>query len=63
MNHGSVNASRTAPTWQPDKHIELIFGSNNNHVIGRALFSNFTDEANFSGGNSKNVDRQKEKLK
>lgn len=38
MNHGSVNASRTAPTWQPDKHIELIFGSNNNHVIGRALF-------------------------
>lgn len=38
MAHGSLNASRVAPTWQPDKHIELIFGSSNNHVIGRALF-------------------------
>ncbi len=38
MTHGSLNASRVAPTWQPDKHIELIFGSSNNHVIGRALY-------------------------
>lgn len=63
MSHGSLNASRTAPTWQPDKHIELIFGSSNNHVIGRALFANISDEVNFSGGNSKNVEAQKKKLK
>lgn len=63
MSHGSLNASRVAPTWQPDKHIELIFGSSNNHVIGRALFSNFSDEVNFAGGNVKNIDSQKKKLK
>jgi hypothetical protein len=63
MSHGSLNASRVSPTWQPDKHIELIFGSSNNHVIGRALFSNFSDEVNFSAGNSRNIDAQKRKLK
>ena len=36
--HGHMNASRVSPQWQPDKHIELLFGSNNNHVVGRALF-------------------------
>lgn len=63
MSHGSLNASRVAPTWQPDKHIELIFGSSNNHVIGRALFCNVSDEVNFSAGNLKNVDLQKKKLR
>lgn len=38
MSHGSLNASKQNPTWQPDKHIELIFGSNNRHIVGRALF-------------------------
>ena len=38
LSHGQMNASRVAPQWQPGKHIELIFGSNNNHVVGRALF-------------------------
>lgn len=62
MAHGSLNASRTAPTWQPDKNIELVFGSSNNQVVGRALFCNFSDEVNFSGGNSKNIENQKQKL-
>ena len=38
MDHGAVNASRSNPMWQPGKHIELIFGSQNRHVVGRALF-------------------------
>ena len=38
LSHGQMNASRVAPQWQPSKHIELVFGSNNNHVVGRALF-------------------------
>lgn len=38
MEHGALNASRTAPTWQPNKNIELVFGSSNNQVVGRALF-------------------------
>ena len=38
MEHGNMNASRTNPQWQPPKGIELIFGSSNRHVVGRALF-------------------------
>lgn len=59
MEHGHINASKVDPQWQPDKHIELIFGSSNNHVIGRALFSNFSDELNFTGTN---IEKQKKKL-
>ncbi len=60
MRHGTLNASRTNPKWQPEKHIELIFGSSNRQVVGRALFSNFSDEVNF--GISNNVEKQKAKL-
>jgi hypothetical protein len=41
--HGTLNASRSNPQWQPGKHIELIFGSSNRHIVGRALFFNMTD--------------------
>lgn len=51
MEHGTLNKSAMNPTWTPNKRIELIVGSRNNHVIGRALFANFTDEANFGIGN------------
>lgn len=61
MTHGNMNASRTNPTWQPPKGIELIFGSNNRHVVGRALFSNLTDEVNFGIGSD--VEKKKEKQK
>jgi hypothetical protein len=61
MERGSMNASRTNPQWMPPKGIELIFGSSNRHVVGRALFSNFSDEVNFGVGN--NVEKQKAKLK
>ena len=61
MERGNLNASRTNPQWQPPKGIELVFGSSNRHVVGRALFSNFSDEVNFGVGN--NVEKQKAKLK
>ena len=61
MERGMLNASRTNPQWQPPKGIELVFGSSNRHVVGRALFSNFSDEVNFGVGN--NVEKQKAKLK
>ena len=38
LAHGSLNASKTDPVWQPNKNIELIYGSNNRHIVGRALF-------------------------
>lgn len=44
MERGNMNASRTNPQWQPPKGIELVFGSSNRHVVGRALFSNFSDK-------------------
>lgn len=44
MEHGNMNASRSNPQWQPPKGIELIFGSSNRHVVGRALFCNFSDK-------------------
>ena len=59
--HGDVNASRSNPQWQPEKHIELIFGSQNRHVVGRALFANLTDEVNFGIGSD--VEKKKEKQK
>lgn len=61
MSHGHMNASRTAPTWIPSKKVELIYGSNNRHIVGRALFANLTDEVNFGVGN--NVEKQKAKQK
>lgn len=59
MSHGGLNASRTNPQWQPPKGIELIFGSSNRQVVGRALFSNLTDEVNFGIGSD--VEKKKEK--
>lgn len=38
MEHGNMNASRVNPQWMPPKGIELVFGSSNRHVVGRALF-------------------------
>lgn len=61
MEHGAVNASRSNPMWQPEKHIELIFGSQNRHVVGRALFCNLTDEVNFGIGSD--VEKKKAKQK
>ena len=61
MEHGAVNASRSNPVWQPGKHIELIFGSQNRHVVGRALFCNLTDEVNFGIGSD--VEKKKAKQK
>ena len=48
MKHGTLKG-KTNIQYIPDKRIELIVGSKNGHVIGRALFSSFEDEINFSG--------------
>lgn len=47
MSHGTVTG-RSELAWSPNKRIELVVGSNNNAVIGRAVFCNFTDEVNFA---------------
>ena len=39
----------------------MIFGSNNNHIVGRALFCNLTDEVNFGIGNDVEKKKQRQK--
>lgn len=47
MSHGELKG-RTNVEYVPNKKIELIAGSRNSHVIGRAIFSSMEDEINFS---------------
>lgn len=60
MTHGKMSGV-TNLEYLPDKHIELITGSSNNQVIGRALFANFTDEVNW--GLTNDVEKLKKKQK
>ncbi|MBQ3420429.1 MAG: hypothetical protein IJH34_01905 [Romboutsia sp.] len=60
MSHGQMSGI-TNLEYIPDKHIELIVGSSNNQVIGRAIFANFTDEVNF--GLTNDVEKLKKKQK
>lgn len=53
---GTVNVE-----WTPSKNIELIAGSLPRHIIGRAVYSCFTDEVSFQP--NQDVEKQKEKAK
>lgn len=55
MSHGKVSG-RENLEWQPPKGIELIYGSQPRHVIGRAVFSSFEDEISFQL--NQDVDKQ-----
>lgn len=61
MSHGKVSG-RSEIIWTPDKRIELVVGSSNNVIIGRALYANFTDEVNF-GAMTSDVEKIKAKQK
>ena len=58
MSHGEM-AGISNLEYRPNKHIELIVGSSNNQVIGRALFANFVDEVNW--GLTNDVEKLKKK--
>lgn len=47
LNHGTLKGKSNIE-YVPDKRIELIVGSRNGHIIGRAVFASFEDEINFS---------------
>lgn len=47
MSHGTIKGKSNIE-YIPDKRIELIVGSRNGHIIGRAVFASFEDEINFS---------------
>ena len=58
MSRGTVNRS-DVPEWKPPKGIELIYGSQSRHIIGRAVFCCFQDEVSFQP----NQDVEAQKLK
>lgn len=60
MEHGSLNMSNN-PVWSPEGNIELIYGSMNRHIIGRAVFCSMEDEVNFLG--IQDVEKAKTKMK
>lgn len=58
MEKGTISKS-DIPEWKPPKGIELIYGSQSRHIIGRAVFWAFFDEVSFQP----NQDVEKQKLK
>lgn len=60
MKHGRVSKA-LKPIWSPNKNIELICGSNTDHIIGRAVFWCFTDEISFIP--NQDINKQKQKAK
>lgn len=60
MERGRVSQSLN-PEWQPKESIELLYGSQPRHVIGRAVFCSFEDEISFI--QNSDVEKQKEKAK
>lgn len=60
MSHGEVNKA-DVPEWKPPKGIELIYGSQTRHVIGRAVYWSFIDEVSFQA--NQDVNKQIEKAK
>ena len=57
MQHGRVD-SKIDSEWHPNGNIELIYGSQTKHIIGRAVFANFLDEASFR--QNQDITKQKE---
>lgn len=60
MKRGKISKS-DPPEWRPPDGIELIYGSQSRHIIGRAVFWSFFDEISFMP--NKDVEEQKEKAK
>ena len=57
MKHGRMD-NKIDSEWHPDGNIELIYGSQTKHIIGRAVFANFLDEASFR--QNQDISKQKE---
>lgn len=66
MSHGKITG-KDELVWKPAKRpgqigtVELVVGSKNSHIIGRAVFCSFEDEVNFSAVTT-DVDKIKRKM-
>ena len=60
MDRGTLSKGDD-PQWKPPHGIELIYGSQSRHIIGRAVFACFFDEISFIP--NQDVEAQKKKAK
>jgi len=60
MAHGKIKGKDDLE-WQPNGKLKLVYGSNNNKLIGKCLLANFTDEVNFAAMTS-DVEKIKKKM-
>lgn len=60
MERGTVSKS-DVPEWKPPKGLELVYGSQSRHIIGRAVYWAFADEVSFQP--NQDVEKQKEKAR
>lgn len=60
MDRGTVSRS-DSPEWKPPKGLELVYGSQSRHIIGRAVYWAFADEVSFQP--NQDVEKQKEKAR
>ena len=60
INHGTISKGIN-PEWRPPKGIELIYGSQPRHILGRAVYWAFLDEVSFQP--NKDINEQKRKAK
>lgn len=64
MEHGHMSASEVNPTYIPDGGlIEIAYGSDASHAIGKATFCVIFDEANFAAAGIKDIEKAKKRMK
>lgn len=60
LERGTIS-KKEVPEWKPPEGIELIYGSQSRHIIGRAVYWAFFDEVSFIP--NQDVEKQKQKAK
>lgn len=64
LEHGHMNASEANPTYIPEGgKIEIAYGSDASHAIGRATFLVIFDECNFAAAGIKDINKAKKRMK
>lgn len=64
MKHGHMTDSETNPVYIPEGgQIEIMYGSDSSHGLGRAAYAVIFDECNFAKAGVKDIEKTKEAMK
>lgn len=64
MDHGKMSKSESYPTYIPEGGmIEVTYGSDASHALGKASFVVVFDEVNFAAAGIKDVNKAKQRMK